>query len=71
MCTSLNIYSAHSVNVRMYIMLYNADASGIVCALCIEICISSNIAALQQAVTPSNSLLDDHNLAFLEDFECT
>ena len=55
----------------MYIMLYNADASGIVCALCIEICISSNIAALQQAVTPSNSLLDDHNLAFLEDFECT
>lgn len=52
-------------------MLYNADASGIVCALCIEICISGNIAALQQAVTPSNSLMDNHNLAFLEDFECT
>ena len=40
--------------------LCNTFASGVVCALYIQICIVTNNAALQQAVTSSNSLLKDH-----------
>ena len=50
------------MGAHIYMTLCNTIASGVVCALYIQICIVSNIAALQQAVTSSNSLLTDHKV---------